>query len=68
MSSTITDLTPGEYQVTVTLAGTSCSGSGTVIVEEQSGNVTLSFTTTPAGCGLSDGTATVTVDPPGSYD
>ena len=68
MTSDISNVAPGEYQVTVTLAGTTCSETGSITVEELPGDFTLSFTTTPAGCGVNDGTATVVVDPPGAYD
>jgi hypothetical protein len=58
----------GTYTVTVTIPGTNCSKEATATVEEIPATFTVSVTTTPAGCGLNNGTATATVNPPGNYD
>lgn len=58
----------GTYTVTVTIPGTNCSITQSTTVEEVPATFTASVSTTPAGCGLSDGTATATVNPPGNYD
>lgn len=62
------NLAPGEYSVTVTVAGTTCSRIEAVMVDEQPPAFQLQTSAMPASCGLSDGEASVQVDPPGSYD
>ncbi|MDQ3015441.1 MAG: Ig-like domain-containing protein [Bacteroidota bacterium] len=62
------NLAPGDYSVTVTIIGTQCSKSISTTVTELAPTFTPSVSTTPAACGQSNGTATVTVSPPGSYD
>ena len=64
----VTDLPPGNYVVTVSIPGTNCSKTADVTIDESEAAFTLSVTSTAAGCGQADGTATVTVDPPGAYD
>lgn len=61
-------LITGAYQVTVTITGTTCSVTAGNTVDELPPAFTAVVNTTPAGCGLADGTATVTVDPPGNYE
>jgi len=63
----LTGLGAGTYTVTVTDVVTSCAETFTVTVDELPAEITLSFTTTPAGCGVSNGSATVTADPPAAY-
>ena len=58
----------GTYTVTVTVPGTNCSLTASTTVEELPAAFTVSVSTTAAGCGLSDGTATATVNPPGNYE
>jgi hypothetical protein len=69
MGPMATGLLPGQYTVTVTLQAPECFGSitDTVTVEQVKANFTGMVMTTPADCGISNGTATVTIDPPGSY-
>lgn len=62
------DLAAGSYTVTVSISGSTCSKTITVDVEELPAGFTVTTTSTPAGCGVSDGTATVVVDPPGVYE
>ena len=57
----------GSYTVTVSITGTSCSKTAVANVEQLPPAFMLSFSSTPAGCGLNNGSATVTVTPPGSY-
>ncbi len=61
-------LAPGMYTVTVTLSGTDCSKSLDVTVDQLPPSFTLNSGSTPAACGMNDGSATVNVDPPGEYD
>ena len=63
----VTDLAPGEYVLTVSLPETTCAKTADVIIDEAEALFTLSVSSTPAACGQADGTATVTVDPPGDY-
>lgn len=63
----ITNVGAGDYTVTVTVTGTSCSASGMVHVGQTGGGFTATFTTTNADCGVPNGSATVTVSPPGEY-
>ena len=62
-----TGLAKGTYTVTVSIAGTSCSEEASVTVTETPASFVVSLTATPASCGLTDGTATATVNPPGAY-
>ena len=64
----ITGVSAGSYTVTVTIAGSECSRQTSVTVDELPAAFTVSISTTPAGCGLTDGTATATVNPPGNYE
>jgi hypothetical protein len=66
--SQLTGVGAGTYTVTVTIPGTNCSKTATATVDEIPASFTVSVSTTPAGCGLSNGTATTTVNPPGNYD
>ncbi len=61
------NLTSGIYQVTVTLAGTQCSKDTSVNVGQAQVNFTATLSSTPALCGLSNGSATINVQPPGEY-
>ncbi len=67
-SSQQNDLSAGSYQVTVTLEGTDCSKEYSVTIDELPPTMMLSFNSTPAGCGIANGSATVEVNPPGAYD
>lgn len=67
-SSQQNDLSGGNYQVTVTLDGTDCSKVYSVTIDELPPAMMLSFTSSPAGCGVANGSATVEVNPPGTYD
>ena len=62
-----TNLIAGSYTVTVTLQGTSCSKTAEVTVSDVPTDLTLTTTSTPANCGVADGTANVSADPPGVY-
>jgi hypothetical protein len=62
------DLAAGTYQVTVTIDGTSCSKEVSVTIDELPPTMMLTFNSTPAGCGVSNGSASVTVNPAGAYD
>lgn len=66
--SQLSGVNAGTYTVTVTIPGTNCSKVATTTVEEIPATFTVSVTTTPAGCGLNNGTATATVLPPSNYD
>ncbi|HZV45118.1 MAG TPA: Ig-like domain-containing protein, partial [Saprospiraceae bacterium] len=63
-----TGLAAGSYQVTVAIAGSSCQQSISITVEQSPASFTVSTTSTPAQCGLNDGTASALVDPPGEYN
>jgi len=63
-----TNLSAGSYTVTVSLAGSSCTQEASTSVQELPPSFTVTISTTPAGCGLMNGSATVTVNPPGAYD
>lgn len=67
-TSQISGVGAGTYTVTVTLTGTNCSKILSATVESLPTSFTASVTTTPAGCGMNNGSASVTVNPPGSYD
>ncbi len=60
-------LASGVYQVTVTLAGTSCSKDTSVTIGELPPTFIISSSTTPSGCTDSTGTASIIVIPPGEY-
>jgi len=66
-SNKLTGVKAGTYTVTVTIPGTSCSKVATITVEELPAAFTVTVTTTPAGCGLNNGTASATVNPSGNY-
>ena len=55
------------FGVTVSITGTSCSEEASVTITETPASFVVSLTSTQASCGLSDGTATATVNPPGVY-
>ncbi len=63
----ITNVGTGTYTVTVTITGTSCSSTGSVNVGQTGGGFTATFTTDNASCGIANGSATITVSPPGAY-
>ena len=67
-NSQLSGVSAGTYTVTVTIPGTNCSKVATTTVEEIPATFTVGVTNTPAGCGLNNGTATATVNPPGNYD
>ncbi len=62
------DLAPGNYDVTVTIPGTSCQQNISITVDQLPPSFTVNTSSTAAHCGLNDGTATVMVDPPGEYN
>lgn len=66
-TQTNNNLTSGIYQVTVTLAGTQCSKDTSVNVGQAQVSFTATLTSTPALCGLSDGSAAINVQPAGEY-
>jgi hypothetical protein len=57
----------GQYGLTVTRQGTTCSISRTITIDEVTRNLNIRSSSTPAHCKDADGTATVTVEPPGNY-
>lgn len=63
----ITGVEAGEYTVTVTLAGTNCTKTGSITIPENPANITISFNTMPADCGQANGVANANVSPPGEY-
>ncbi len=63
----ISGLAEGSYTVTVSITGTTCAEEASVTITEQPASFTVSLTSTQANCGVSDGTATATINPPGSY-
>jgi hypothetical protein len=67
-TSQLSGISAGTYTVTVTIPGTNCSKTATATVDETPATFTVSVTTTPSGCGLNNGTAAATVNPPGNYD
>lgn len=67
-SNQLTGVKAGTYTVTVTVPGTSCTKVATINVEELPAAFTVTVTTTPAGCGLNNGTASASVNPPGNYN
>jgi len=67
-SADVTDLAPGMYTVLVTMLGTTCSDSISITIGQLSPAYMINTSNTPASCGHDDGTATVTVDPPGLYE
>lgn len=67
-TSQLINVNAGQYDVTVTLTGTKCSISASAVINELPPSFTMTTTTTPSTCGMTDGTATVIVDPPGLYE
>lgn len=65
--SQLSAIPAGSYTVTVSITGTSCSKTGSGIVQQLPPSFTLTFNSTPAGCGMQNGSASVQVTPPGSY-
>jgi hypothetical protein len=66
-SMQISNVFAGDYTVTVSVAGSMCSTTGAVHVDQTGGGFTPTFTTDNATCGLANGSATITVNPPGEY-
>jgi hypothetical protein len=64
---TISELAAGSYTLTVSVSGTTCIQESSVQLDELPAAFTLTTSSTDASCGLSDGTASVVVDPPGTY-
>jgi len=62
----VSGLAPGSYQLTVTL-GMSCTQNEAFVIEQLPPDFDVQIETQPASCGLSDGRATATVTPAGSY-
>ena len=60
------NLPAGNYAVTISAGGT-CEKSLSAQVGTKPFEPTVSFTTTPSTCGRSDGSAAVSVNPPGQY-
>lgn len=65
--SSVSGLAAGAYNVTVSLPGTSCTYTTSVTIEDEAANFSVSISSTMSDCGLSNGTATATVNPPGAY-
>src|SRR5690606_35657952 len=65
-SPSIENLPAGQYAVTVS-AGGNCTRTATGDVLEAPFDPVIAITTTPADCGQRNGTASVSVDPPGEY-
>lgn len=65
-SKDLSDLAAGNYTLTIS-AGGECTQAYSAQIGEKPFDVSISFTTTSASCGISDGAITATVDPPGSY-
>lgn len=63
----ITGLAAGEYQITVTLSTTVCQIADRVVIEDLPPDYDIRITTSEAGCGLNNGTASAMVGPPGEY-
>jgi gliding motility-associated-like protein len=66
----LTNLTPGSYTVTVD-GGGACTQTATFTVPDQPNTPNISPSTTPAHCGLSDGSASISVSggvPPYTYN
>jgi len=57
----------GEYTVTVTKTGSTCQVIRQSTIEELPPSFSISFSSTPANCGMSDGSAQASLDPPGNY-
>jgi hypothetical protein len=67
-TASISELTPGMYTIHVYVPSTQCVDSTDVTIGELPPNYVIHTTSTPASCGLNDGTASATVDPPGAYE
>lgn len=67
-TASITGLAAGSYSVTVTIPGSSCQQIATVTIDKEPASFTVNTSSTPAQCGVNDGTAIATVDPPGEYN
>ena len=67
MGSQLSGVFAGAYTVTVSIAGTQCSKIVSTTIEQLPPTFSLSFNSTPSGCGLNNGSAVVNVTPPGSY-
>ncbi len=66
-TSQLNGLSPGQYTVTVSINGTTCSKTTTINVDELPASFEITATTFSASCGLSDGSAMISVTPIGSY-
>jgi len=66
-STTIGDLLPGEYSVTVTSEDGACSVTEDVTIGELPADFEATFQSTPAKCGLNTGTITLNIFPQGNY-
>jgi hypothetical protein len=64
----ITGLAPGVYRVTVSVPGSGCADSVQITINQLPPSYVINISNTPASCGLTDGTASVSVDPPGAYE
>ncbi|MBK8954965.1 MAG: hypothetical protein IPM34_05330 [Saprospiraceae bacterium] len=60
-------LKAGTHHLSVTESGTSCLIETSVTIEHKQATHLINIQTTPAHCGLADGSAVVLVEPPGSY-
>ena len=63
----ITDVPPGQYTLTVTLAGTMCSGEFVTEVGDTPASFTGTISFIEPHCGVDDGAVTVDVLPDGDY-
>lgn len=64
----VSGLRAGNYTVTVTLQGTHCSLLHQVAIEDKNAGFTIQVQTTPEYCNQANGTASVTVNPSGSFE
>lgn len=66
-NSTISSIGKGSYEVTVTDTETGCSKTVKYNLNDKAADLNLNFTSTDATCGISDGSISVEIDPPGAY-
>ena len=65
--SQVNGLPAGDYQITVTITGTTCSNTATVVIGQTGVEFTGAISADTANCGVADGSATITIDPAGEY-
>lgn len=66
-NSQMTNLAPGHYSLTVSLPGSNCFILDSVTIGELPASFTLLPASIAADCGWNNGSASITVDPPGDY-